>query len=251
MTRDPLLESIARELQAQEKEADSVSDPRAGPARDDPERDADFEAALFRPLDGAAQAKIEASVLELTKPSHEAPAPTPAKVVPIAARRRVNAAVFLAPLALAAGLVLYMTVAPGSDALPGYQLDVSGGARALRGPEPADSSAPFVLAPGSQIEVVARPGTAVKGSVGAKAFFVQGVTMLPWEPAIEVSKDGAVRATVGAAGLPTLSPGRWELVVILARPEDVPADAAEARKVMASRERKGVLVLRRPIEVSP
>ena len=89
------------------------------------------------------------------------------------------------------------------------------------------------------------------GTVGAKAFFVQGVTMLPWEPAIEVSKDGAVRATVGASGLPTLSPGRWELVVILARPEDVPADVAEARKVMASRERRGVLVLRRPIEVSP
>jgi len=145
-------------------------------------------------------------------------------------------AAILAPLALVAGLLLYINASSESSALPAYQLE--------------DTPSPLVLAPGRQLELIARPGKAITGPVGARSYFVQGETVRPWVPTIDISKDGAVRVTAGPAGWSNLAPGRWDIVLLIARSDDLPTDATQARRVIASPEGKRIHVLRRAAEVT-
>lgn len=163
-------------------------------------------------------------------------------------RRRVIAAA-IASVALAAGVILYLTVKPGIAELPRYELEVGGGDGGPGSPSNPAPSAPLLLAPGGRIEVIARPAKAISGAVGARSYFVQGETVRPWVPTIDISRDGAVRLTAGASGWSNLAPGRWELVLLVARPEDLPTDSSEARKTIASPNASRVRVLRRNVEV--
>jgi hypothetical protein len=242
MTRDPLTEALARELDAQDQEVEPHWEASGTGSADE------FAAALFRPLEGPALERIEANVLEMTRQGRKS------EVVPISAasttkRRRAVAAAVLAPLALAAGLLLYVAV-PSRSTLPVYQLDVTGGAQPLRN-APSAPAAHVSLAPGSQLEIVARPSTAVAEAVMARTFFVRGEDIHPWNPTMEISPEGAVRATAPPSSWANLTPGMWDLVVLIGRPDALPADTNAAKQWIADPDRHGVQMLRYSVEVLP
>lgn len=250
MNENQLLEDLAR-LARQQEEASAARG------------QADVE--LLQPLDEQARARIADRVLGLMQeeaaaqeggrtdagaPAGAAPdiAPDMAKaaepgagkpmadVIPLRRRWFVVAA----PALAAAAAILFLVLprggpAPGAASLPGFQMEVSGGRKAVRG-GPEDSL--LRVGPGDQVTLVLRPATAVEGRVSARVFVAgpdhgarpdgaRSSRRLP-DVAPEVSSDGAMRITGLGPALAALAPGRYRLVVAVARPEHLPDALPEA-----------------------
>jgi hypothetical protein len=184
------------------------------------------EAILAQPAAGAGAQGTEAGQV----PGREAqrpPAPD-SGVTPIGRRprrptRRLFVAVaFGAPLAAAASALLLMGPRGEPTELPGYELEASGGLRALRGPADTRAVEPQKLAPSSVLRVVLRPAIAVDGPVQVAVFVAQRGQMNDVEvvsPPVEIAPTGAI--AVHAEAGPTFGArrGPWELRLVVSRPE--------------------------------
>lgn len=164
-------------------------------AKDDPEIAAMLEAC--RPLGDAAEARIAERLGE-------------PKVVPItAAKKKAGAAARVAilagPIALAAAVLLHVTVGQraGGPDLPGYGVSATS-EQAMRGPAAAASSLRIGGGADARFTILARPERAAAERVVAYAFAVPdapGADPSPLDAKIEVAPEGSVRITGAAHAL--------------------------------------------------
>jgi hypothetical protein len=153
-------------------------------------------------------------------------------------------AVLLVPaatLVAAALLVLRMHVEPPT--VPTYAL------------ASATAEEPVQLAPGARFEIEARPTQEVTGAIAARAFLLRGDEVRPWNPVIEVERDGTVRVSGAVeklfAGVPA---GEWEVALAVGRPESLPTaphDVLRARNPDAGSEAWRLVRRRVVLAVSP
>jgi hypothetical protein len=240
MTDDSLLERLAARARAEE-EAESPHlraaiageagrAPGAGAApTGDPRIDellAPLPAGLRQSLiDGAASALAEAP-----RPLEGPPPASFARPTGVRRRRTTWIAAAAAPLALAAGLLLWVDRAP---ALPAYSLELSGTVDTVRG-EGAPAEVPLVEA-GAPLTVVLRPARSPQGGVAARAFWVKGSCVQAWPASVERSEGGALRLT--GPGQAPCGAGDGALVVVVGRrvPAGPEAGAGEQRVVRTVR----------------
>lgn len=235
MSENELLEDLARLARQQE----DTSTPR----------DQD-EAVLLQPLDQAARARIADRVLALMQAEAPAAPDAPAMDVEAAAQDEAGEAGavrdapggriipfrrrwLLAVPALAAAAVLLLLLRPhdGLAPLPAFQMEVSGGRKAVRGSE---EQAALRVGQGDRVTLVLRPATAVRGAVAARVFVVgpDGKGAGKGAPGVapditptiapEASPDGAIRITGLGPALAALPPGTYRLVVAVGRPDALP-----------------------------
>jgi hypothetical protein len=163
-------------------------------------------------LDEAARDRIAAAISE-----------TPTGVVSLEGRRRAKRrwVTWLAvPLAAAAAVLLVVFPRPPEAAmLPGYELVATGGVREVRGVEEELPSRLQRLGPRSVLDVKLRPATTVEGTVLVAAFAVQGDRVEPVSPAIVVAESGAVSVRAEAGAVFGDRRGRWDLRILLIRPQ--------------------------------
>lgn len=229
---------------------------------------APFDAAeLDRLADGAITALNEAPAAtapSTTAPSDAAPAPvTPtaadapagrpdATVVPLQPRAartpQVVMGVALA-LAVAAGAFFFLR-APAPD-LPVYVLTVAGGDQVMRGTTggaPSPGAGPLRLAPGSTLDLVARPDRKATGPIEARAFFVQGGKLTPIAVALPRSADGAFRLRAAREILfAGAVDGPATVLLAVGAPSDLPGAPAAASDLEGAR----LQLLRQEVELTP
>jgi hypothetical protein len=118
-------------------------------------------------------------------------------------------ALLLVPAAIALAVVLLvLRVRLEPPTVPAYEL-VDGGTAVLR--------------PGGRFEMEVEPAAQVVGAVGVHAFLVQGNTVRPWDPPVEIVRGGTVHIEGPVdrlfAGVP---PGEWDVALAVGRPETLP-----------------------------
>lgn len=180
----------------------------------------------------------------------EAPA-KPARVISLEHHRRRRRMVLActAGLALAAAAALLLVWGPlrilGPEPLPEYELVLRGGAKLIRG-HAQDQRIP-VLEQDTLLELVLRPQTAVASPVQARIFAVrQGAGQLI-EVQGQASANGSIRFRLVRGENLGLSPGRWELVLVVASPGDLPGPGTDPRSLVS---RPGLVVLRQKVQVA-
>jgi hypothetical protein len=145
--------------------------------------------------------------------------------------------VVLAPLAVAAGLILafhpFSTV--GRPPLPTYDVVASGGLKEQRGagtPQPEHTGVTASLQRvGTETEliVVARPATAVEGQVAVRAFLVTTTGVQEIDPRAKVAPSGAAQLHVRISDYARDGRGPVQLKILVGNPATVraatPADA--------------------------
>jgi hypothetical protein len=116
-------------------------------------------------------------------------------------------------LAALAASVLLLVLQPGPS-LPRYEMSFSGGERVERS---ADATPTLkILTTGSGFEVVLRPATPVKNEAYFTGVFSgAGPRQISWEPTVERSPDGALRARAVIGRDLELPPGDWSLTLRL------------------------------------
>lgn len=139
------------------------------------------------------------------------------------ARGRFGSSKWLAPLALAAGLALFLLPNAPSPPLPDYGLELRGQVRQQRSLDtPLPGGIPQ-LAPDSTVRLLLRPATSVEGAVEVRmmAESAAGGLQLPLPVEPQTTELGLLRleATASELGLTT---GIWTLTVAVARPEYLP-----------------------------
>lgn len=170
---------------------------------------------------------------------------SPAPVIPLARRRGARVAAVCAALAMAAALLLVLRSSPPGQALPAYELSLTGGEAFERG-EPSPER--LRIARGSRVVLALRPSTPAAGPLEARAFVVQGGKATPLELSVRVSPDGALRLSGSVGAEAPLVPGDAEIAAVVGRPGTLAAvgDAAlvegEGRRVL----RQPVRVIERP-----
>lgn len=130
-------------------------------------------------------------------------------------------ALLLVPAAIAvAAVLLVLRVRFEPPTVPAYSV-VDGG--------------PAVLRPGAQFDMEVAPAAPVSGAVGAHAFLVQDGTVRPWEPPIDVAKDGSVHIEGPVdrlfAGVPA---GEWEVSLAVGRPETLPTAPVDVLRALGT-----------------
>lgn len=190
----------------------------------------------FLPLDQSFRRRILARVQRAD--------PVPERSRRRAPRRtwRWRGAVVTAAAAAAALLVVLGT---GTPPLPRYEAQLEGGERAMRGSGAAKER--VVLRPGSRLDWYLRPETAVGGTVSARTFARGPAGLRPWPSAVEVSPQGAVHVSY-ALEAGELTPGSWELIVVVGRPERLPASSAALEAVLSAHDAT-LYVARHDVEV--
>jgi hypothetical protein len=87
----------------------------------------------------------------------------------------------------------------------------------------ASASDELSVRPGGRFEIDIRPAVPVTGAVGARAFLLRGNVVRPWDPPVDVARDGSVRIAGSVDTLfANVPPGPWEIVVAVGRPETLP-----------------------------
>jgi hypothetical protein len=186
--------------------------------------DADASRALeaFRPLGPDFEEGVVSSFL--ASPPATSPAPPPP---PTGRSRpaRIAAAVAI-PLAMAAGVALWVASSPpATDPPSAYDLTILAGTNPMRS-VPGDASADVTLSRGAFFQAVARPTAPSKGAVAARALIVRDGHARPWPVALDVSSEGAVKIAGPAASLFPETAGAYEIVIAVGRPDAVPSDQA-------------------------
>jgi hypothetical protein len=129
------------------------------------------------------------------------------------------AALLLVPAAIVVALVLLvLRVRLEPPTVPPYVL-VDGGTAVLRR--------------GDRFEMEVDPTAQLVGAVGVRAFLVQGDTVRPWDPPVEIARGGTVHIEGAVdrlfAGVPA---GEWDVTLAVGRPETLPrapVDVLQAR----------------------
>lgn len=214
MNEEDMLAAIRTHVRDDRRDDDAFERVARGEAAEDEVRP-ELEGA--RPLGPDAVDRIVARV---TKSAPPAASSKPARVVPL----RQRLAPWAAPLALAAGFVLFLTIRGVSDStgggavLPGYTVAATG-QQAQRGAPPGNGSADRLRigrAPGARFEIVARPETSASDAkIVAYAFTMPEAA--PLDADVAISRDGAVRIVGDARALA----GANEIRVVVATPESV------------------------------
>lgn len=198
MTDDDILRElgkVAREQKASE-EAQSLED-------------------VVRPLDPAVMARL---ALQAEQSLGSKPL---ASVIPLHERRpRWRAAMIAVPLALAASLALWVGIHPSVEPLPPYSLSLSGGIQELRGA--ASETDLVILQTGVELQLLLRPARTAQGPVEARLFVVENGRARAWPAKAEVSEQGAVRINANAVDLKEVKSRKFELVVLVGRPTELP-----------------------------
>ncbi len=154
----------------------------------------------------------------------------------IGARRpmRTRVVVWAAIAAIAASVAIVSLHSMRSSPLPAYEVALlAGGARTERalGPnEHVGAGSPVPVAPGAELDLVARPATRVRGAVDGRAFLLHDGRVVPWTTTLEATPEGIVhiRAKLDPALL--LGSGEWAVAIVVgagALPND-PSDVAKA-----------------------
>ena len=142
-------------------------------------------------------------------------------------RRRARAATWGAVIAIAAAVVVVVRRETPAPPLPAYEVALlAGGARTERAlPEGAGSGSPLPIpiAPGAELDLVARPATRVGQAVDGRAFLLHDGRATPWSAALETTAEGTVHVR-GALGrdLP-LGEGAWAVGIVVG-PGSLPRD---------------------------
>jgi hypothetical protein len=211
-------------------------------------------AAYFRPFDADERAGLLDALLG------EAQAEAPSNVVPLVERAVTDQAGQteqagrgagwisggLLLVAAAAAIVLWWvwpvnpnglggdegTTLTQREPLPSYVLETDGGLSQLRGDtgdEPAQ--APNRYRGDTPFEWVLRPEASVDGTVGVRGFaFVDGGTAgrpLQLDPLVRIASSGAIQIT-GTIHQLGLEAGSYTIALVVGRPDDLPARAADA-----------------------
>lgn len=186
---------------------------------------------LVRPLAADEREALLNGVLgRLQTPASAA---SPSNVVALAPRRRARWLAGLGSLAAAAAVAIVLLRGGGEPALdlPAYAL-VRGGDAASRSHDSPPSPAPLRLRADSPVDLVLAPATPVAGPVDVRLVASQGGGNSRWISGdATVSSDGVVRLRGQAAW--GLTPGRWQLAVIVGRPDRLPADLAAWERAAA------------------
>jgi len=142
-------------------------------------------------------------------------APPTAKPLPKAKVLRLRKLhVAAAPLALAAGIALFLGTRSSTDVLPEYDLVVVG-AKATRAANDAPVAKQDVtLDPQGDFELVARPAVPTR-DVHPKVMLVRDGTSQPWSAPLAVSADGAVKISGANKALFPETRGAYEIIVVL------------------------------------
>jgi hypothetical protein len=170
----------------------------------------------FRPLGDDFQDRVVRAI--------RAPA---AKVLPFSRRAARWGGGVAAAAALAAALFLTLS---HPAALPEYRAELSGGNRRQRSEINANARR---FAPGSPLEIVLRPQTAVEGEVEVR-FFLQGEGELrPVSLPAEIAPGGAVRISGVLGWEIAIPPGDWTVWSVVGRPGELPDEAALRARLAA------------------
>lgn len=204
--------------------ATSLQDPAIGPAPPPSETSLQDPAiALHATATSLRDPAIAPLSADAPAPLASEPSPPPTNLVELAPRRRARWFAGLGSLAAAAALALVLLRGGGEPSLdlPAYAL-VRGGDATSRSHAP---SAPSLrLRVDSPVDLVLAPATPVTGPVEVRLVASQAGTARWLVPDATVSADGAIRLRGTAAwGLPA---GRWQLAVLVGRPDRLPADLA-------------------------
>ncbi len=160
-----------------------------------------------------------------------------AAAAPVADARRLPVgrviAIAVAPFALAAAVLLYITRGP-APTLPGYDATWNAGDVAQRGDDAAAAPEVLPLSPGGRFELVLRPATPIEGAVIAHAFLLQGSQVRPWAAPMDTSVDGTVRIVGPVGKLFEGTQGEWTIAIVVGRPEAVPSDGSVVARAVAS-----------------
>lgn len=172
------------------------------------------------------------------------------KVVLLAPRRRGRWFAGLGSLAAAAA-VLLVVMRPGSEVvndLPEYALVRGGGDASSRSGGETPAGSRISLRSDSAVDLVLAPGLATAGPLVVRLIAVSGDETRWLDPSsAEVSADGAIRLRGARAW--GLAPGRWDLTVLIARPERAPADLDAYRRDLADADARGWRRVRLELEV--
>ncbi|MCA9555853.1 MAG: hypothetical protein KC933_37840 [Myxococcales bacterium] len=210
---DPLLAAVSR---AAREEAHEVEAWWAAAAKGDA---AGLPADAPAPTELAPLTEVEQAAM--TEALFGIPAAAP--VVSLSSRRRrVSVA---AGLALAAGIAA-MVVISRPPTLPGYQLEVRAGEKALRSDGPSEVEPEY--AEGSVLSFVLRPERRAEVPVAVVAVLHPEVgppQVVPFE--VELAEGGAVRLTAELGHTFSAPPGRYRLVFLLAPEGALPPRPAE------------------------
>ena len=202
-------------------------------------------------------ANVDTASASLTTPGPASAAPlaattasADAEVIPLAPRRRGRWFAGLGSLAAAAA-VLLVVMRPGSevaDDVPEYTLVRGGGDASSRSGGETPAGSRLSLRSDSAVDLVLAPKLATAGPLVARLIAVSGDETRWLDPAsAEVSADGAIRLRAARAW--GLAPGRWDLTVLIARPERAPADLDAYRRELADADARGWRRVRLELEV--
>lgn len=129
---------------------------------------------------------------------------------------------FLAPAAAGAVAAVLM-VMPGQQELPGYQLEVSHGAREFRGDAAPAVDAPR-LVPGSRLRLDVRPQQLVEGDVDVRVFLAGASGLQRVNMQVQKAQGGALRLE-GVVGTDLQLPnGESLLHILVSRAGDITND---------------------------
>ncbi|MCY1056508.1 hypothetical protein [Nannocystis sp. SCPEA4] len=185
---------------------------------------------LVRPLAADERETLLNGVLgRLQTPASAAP---PSDVVALAPRRRARWLAGLGSLAAAAVVAIVLLRGGGEPALdvPAYAL-IRGGDATSRSHDAPPSPAPLRLRADSPVDLVLAPATPVAGPVDVRLVASQDGASWWISGDATVSSDGVVRLRGQAAW--GLTPGRWQLAVLIGRPDRLPADLAAWERAAA------------------
>lgn len=117
-------------------------------------------------------------------------------------------------------------------AMPAYRLDSDGGLRSQRGDDGGPpAGVPLHYGPETRLEWAMRPLARVEGEVEVRVFAHREgsseAILLALEGVVEI-RDGAVRIA-GPASVLGLSPGAWNIAIVMGRPGMLPSDPAVVR----------------------
>ena len=183
----------------------------------------------FKPLGAEFQARVVSAINFQPEPVPPPVPPPPPPQPPF--WRRIEVRVITAA-AVAAGLYFFVPWPPSSP------LQLNYGSPAISIPSEFRGGEPGLATPGSEVDLLVRPQTAIDGrGLAVRGYLAHAGSgeIRPWELKSEVSKLGVVtlHGTLGKE----LSPGIWTLWIVIGRKDKLPTARDLQSNLIARRTR--------------